>query len=159
MRGMSIIVKTTTRWITCFILLYGAQTILYGHLTPGGGFAGGVILACAFIILTLAFGEEFGLKKLPKAVALELDSMAALVLIIALLGMFFAGGFFVNLIQRIWPGTDFKLYSGGIIPFCNIAIGLKVASSLFMVFIILSAMRIVLKGDRRQLVQTKKREG
>ena len=51
--GMGIIVKTVARWLKGFILLYGIYLVLYGHLTPGGGFAGGVVIACAFILLTM----------------------------------------------------------------------------------------------------------
>ena len=40
--GMSLIVRTICRWLKGFILLYGIHIILYGHLTPGGGFAGGI---------------------------------------------------------------------------------------------------------------------
>jgi len=154
MTGMTVIVKTVTRWAKCFILIYGIYIVLYGHLTPGGGFAGGIILASSFILLTLAFGKDVALKKLPKSIASELDSVGALMfLIIALLGIAFASGFFVNFAQRMFPGSDFNLYSAGIIPFCNIAIALKVGSSLFMVFIILSVLRVVLKGDRHKMVQ------
>ncbi len=55
--GMSMIVKTVCGWIKGFILLYGIHVILYGHLTPGGGFAGGVIAAAAFVLIMLAEGE------------------------------------------------------------------------------------------------------
>ena len=40
--GMSVIVKTVTRLTVGLIFLYGIYIVLHGHLTPGGGFAGGV---------------------------------------------------------------------------------------------------------------------
>ena len=43
--GMSLVVKTVTGWLKAFILLFGIYIVLYGHLTPGGGFAGGVVVA------------------------------------------------------------------------------------------------------------------
>ena len=58
MTGMTLIVKTITRLLFGFIILYGVSIVLYGHLTPGGGFAGGVILACGFILLVLSFGRD-----------------------------------------------------------------------------------------------------
>jgi len=58
MKGMSIIVKKTTQLISGMIFLYGIYVIAHGHLTPGGGFAGGVIIAGAFILITLAFGSD-----------------------------------------------------------------------------------------------------
>ena len=41
MKGMSIIVKTVSHWMSAFIFLYGLSIVFYGHLTPGGGFPGG----------------------------------------------------------------------------------------------------------------------
>ncbi len=49
--GMSMIVKTVTRWLKGPILLFGIYIVLYGHITPGGGFGGGVIIASAFILV------------------------------------------------------------------------------------------------------------
>jgi len=68
--GMSLTVKTTCSWLKGFILLYGIHIILYGHLTPGGGFAGGVIAASAFLLILLAEGERAGLKTFSKKAAL-----------------------------------------------------------------------------------------
>jgi hypothetical protein len=64
MNGMTVIVKTVTRWLKVFIFLYGIYIIITGHLAPGGGFAGGVIIACSYMLLTLAYGKEFTLKRL-----------------------------------------------------------------------------------------------
>lgn len=152
--GMSLIVKTVTRCLKGFILLYGIYIVLYGHLTPGGGFAGGVILACAFILLTLAEGQRTGLKTLGKAVASELDSVGALVfLAVAVAGLFATGGvFFKNLIAT--PDTaHFRLLSSGDIPICNVGIGLKVGMSLFLIFTILAAFRIAAKDDGQGKLQ------
>ena len=62
--GMSIIVKTVTRLTAWLIMLYGINLVLHGHVSPGGGFAGGVIIALSFIHLMLAYGKEMVLKKL-----------------------------------------------------------------------------------------------
>ena len=153
---MSLIVKTTTRWLKACILLFGVYIVLYGHLTPGGGFAGGVIIACAFVLLTLAEGQRIGMKTVSKGVASELDSAGALIFLgVALVGILTAGVFFNNFI-----GTDetsrFQLLSAGVIPICNIGIGLKVGMSLFMVFTILAALRVVVKGGKRKMIQIKK---
>ena len=75
--GMSPIVKTVTGWVKGFILVFGIYIVLYGHLTPGGGFGGGVILAMAFVLLTLAYGKDESLRRLPYGVASELDSVGA----------------------------------------------------------------------------------
>jgi multisubunit Na+/H+ antiporter MnhB subunit len=41
------------------IFVYGAYIVTHGHLTPGGGFAGGALIAGAFILLILANGSEY----------------------------------------------------------------------------------------------------
>jgi len=154
MTGMTLIVKTIARWIKSLIFLYGIYITLYGHLTPGGGFAGGVILVCSFILLTLAFGKKNVLRKLSKTLASELDSIGALFfLVIAVLGMFIGGVFFGNFFQKNIPGREFALFSAGMIPLCNIAIAVKVGSSLFMVFIILAVLRVVEREGHLEMIQ------
>lgn len=139
--GMSLIVRTVCRCLKPFILLYGIHVILYGHLTPGGGFAGGVIAASAFVLILLAEGEGEAAKVLSKPMAAIWDSLGGLVFLgVAILGMWVAGAFFVNL----WATPEsahFHLFSGGAIPVSNIAIGLKVCSSLYLVVVVLTAMQ------------------
>ncbi len=149
MDGMSLIVKTVTRWLKGFLLLFGIYIVLYGHLTPGGGFCGGVIIGSVFILLTLAEGKKIGMKTLSKSVASEMDSVGALAFLgIAAFGMYKAGIFFKNFIETQYS-SHFKLFSAGIIPLCNIVIGLKVGTSLFMVFLILAAIRIAVSRPEK----------
>ncbi|PKM70436.1 MAG: sodium:proton antiporter, partial [Firmicutes bacterium HGW-Firmicutes-18] len=53
-----LIVKNITKIVTPFIQLYGIFIILHGHISPGGGFAGGAIIGASLILYTLAFGLE-----------------------------------------------------------------------------------------------------
>ncbi len=73
------IVKTVCGWLKGFILLYGIHVILYGHLTPGGGFAGGVIAAAAFVLILLAEGEQAALQCFSRKAASTWDSVGVLV--------------------------------------------------------------------------------
>jgi multicomponent Na+:H+ antiporter subunit B len=138
---MTLIVKTIGRLVINFIILFGIYIILYGHVTPGGGFPGGVIVATAFILLMLSFGRNTALRKFGDMTASLLDNIGALAFLgVALLG--FAGGyFFLNVIAR---GTPFELFSAGTIPLSNIAIGLKVSASLYAVFVALAIFGKVL---------------
>ena len=146
MKGMTIIVKTISSWIKVLIFLFGIYIILFGHLTPGGGFAGGVILAASYVLLMLAFGREFVEENLSLPIASKLDCVGALLFAsVGLFGLFYgATSFFWNFIhQKYLMGTDyeFKLISAGTIPLSNIAIGLKVGASLFLVVLALSIFR------------------
>ena len=131
---MTLIVKTITRLTVGLILLYGIYIVLHGHLSPGGGFPGGVIIALSFIHLMLAFGKDAALKRLSQARASFFESLGAIMFLgIALLG-FLGGYFLVNFINK---GEPFNLFSAGIIPLCNIAICLKVGAGLFLIFVAL----------------------
>jgi len=138
-KGMTLIVKTVTRLTVGLILLYGIYIVLHGHLTPGGGFAGGVIIALSFIQLMLAFGKEMALKKLSQLAASVLESLGAIMFLsIAVLG-FMGGYFFFNFFLQ--KGKPFDLFSAGIIPLCNIAISLKVGAGLFAIFVALTLFK------------------
>jgi len=148
-QGLSVITKTVSSWTKGFIIVFGIYLVCYGHLTPGGGFAGGVMISLAFVLVTICCGRQESTKMLPVGVATELDSLGALMfLVIAMLGLSagLGGHFFDNFIAKAHPGKPFALFSAGIIPLCNIAIAIKVATSLFLVFMILVAVRIVHSG-------------
>ena len=81
--GMSMTVKTVMRWLKGPILLFGIYMVVYGHITPGGGFGGGVVIASAFILITLAAGQQEGQRTFPLAVASRLGS-AGLLLFLAI---------------------------------------------------------------------------
>jgi len=143
--GMTLIVKTITRLTVGLILLFGIYIVLHGHLTPGGGFAGGVIIALSFIHLMLAFGKTFALKKMSLAASSFFESSGAILFLsIALLG-FIGGYFFLNFLNK---GVNFELFSAGTIPFCNIAICLKVGAGLFAVFTVLVVFRMNSGGKK-----------
>lgn len=137
--GMTLIVKTITRFVWVMIMLFGVYIVLHGHLSPGGGFAGGVILASGFILLTLAFGKNASLKIFSQRAASDFESFGALIFLsVALLG-FTGGFFFLNFLPK---GEAGELISAGIIPVCNIGIGIKVGAALFAVFMALIILRI-----------------
>ncbi len=145
-QGMTLIVKTITRLTVGLILLYGIYIVLHGHLTPGGGFAGGVIIALSFIHLMLAFGKDAALKKVSRPMASLFESIGAILfLTIAVIG--FAGGYFFSNFF-INKGVPFKLFSAGTIPLCNIAISFKVGAGLFAIFVALVLLKIGSKGEK-----------
>lgn len=143
MGGMTVIVKTITRLIAPFIFLYGVYIVLHGHLTPGGGFAGGVIIAASFILLILSFGTMEMKEKVSYAFGSVFESVGGLMFIlIAVLGLFLGTYFFLNFIPK---GTPLRLVSAGIIPLANIAIGIKVGAGLFSIFLALGASKYIMK--------------
>jgi multicomponent Na+:H+ antiporter subunit B len=143
--GMTLIVKVIARIASPLIIVFGIYMILHGHLSPGGGFPGGVVIASAFVLLTLSFGKEIAYQKLKKSSATAAESVGALIfLILAILGIFFGGWFFLNFLPK---GEPLRLLSAGFIPLCNIGIGLKVGGGIFAVFLTLILFRLLEKGE------------
>jgi multisubunit Na+/H+ antiporter MnhB subunit len=142
--GMTLIVKTITRLTIGLILLFGIYIILHGHLSPGGGFAGGVIVALSFVHMMLAFGKDVAVTKVSKNLASNLESIGALMfLTVALLG-FLGGTFFLNVLGK---GSPFSLFSAGTILLSNISIGIKVGVGLFAIFLALVILERVKKDE------------
>jgi len=141
--GMTPIVKNTARLVSGFIAVFGVYIALTGHLSPGGGFAGGVILAAAGVLIVLAFGRVTAERIFtPSQCHLWDAAGAGLFLAVAVIG-YFSGGFFVNFIAHISKGQVGKLFSGGTILVSNLFILIKVAAGLVGAFLALSAFRRV----------------
>jgi multicomponent Na+:H+ antiporter subunit B len=106
------------------LLVVGIYIILHGHLTPGGGFQGGVILAAAFFIPILARPGT----SLDHRVVSVIEGLAgASFILIGLLAMLGGGEFLTPLLAKGELGT---LLSAGTLPLLYIAVGLKVGSEL-----------------------------
>jgi len=147
MRGMSLIVKTTASFLIGFIMLFGCYVVLTGHLSPGGGFAGGVVLAAGLLLVILAFGADAVRGRLGHNLAVVWETLGAIgFLAIALLG-FIAGTFFANILPH---PAKLKLFTGGSILFSNIAIAIKVGAGLFGAFLMLAAFRASLVGKNKK---------
>jgi multicomponent Na+:H+ antiporter subunit B len=136
MKGMTVIVKKTTQLIAGLVFLYGIYIIIHGHLTPGGGFAGGVVIAGSFILLILAFGSDFIKLTKEETGSTMYENLAILVvLFLAVSGLLFGTRvFFVNWLPK---GIVGQLVSAGILPLYNIFVGIEVAASILTIFLAL----------------------
>ncbi len=136
MKGMSIIVKKVSQLISGIIFIYGIYIITHGHLTPGGGFAGGAIIAGAYILLILAFGSDIlNLKSKEKGSSLT-ESIAILLVLMLSIAALFIGTkiFFTNYLPK---GELGELLSAGVIPLYNIFVGIEVATAILTIFLAL----------------------
>lgn len=136
MKGMSIIVKKVAQLISGLIFLYGIYIITHGHLTPGGGFAGGAIIAGAYILNILAFGSDaMNLKNKEKGSSLSESLAIFIVLILAVFALFIGSKiFFANYLPK---GELGEIISAGAIPLYNIFIGIEVAAAIITIFLAL----------------------
>jgi len=102
-----------------------------------------VVIASAFILITLAAGQDEGQRTFPLAAASKLDSIGLLAfLAMGWLGLWWAGGYFYENYIVTDEAARFTLLSGGVIPIGNLALGMKVASALFLVFTVLTTFHI-----------------
>jgi multicomponent Na+:H+ antiporter subunit B len=117
------LLHTGTRLLVPLILLLGVYIFVNGHLTPGGGFQGGAVLASAILLLLLTEPLARFSHRLISAV----ESTAGLVFVgFGVLGIVLAGGFLDN---RILPiGTLGEMFSAGAIPVIYSFVGLKVGA-------------------------------
>ena len=130
-----IIIKNITRIIIPFAQVYGIFVILNGHISPGGGFAGGAIIGTSLILYTLVFGREKGKKKFShKASEIAESGGILLFVIVGLIGLVLADRFLTNLDAGFFEGTLGNIISGGMIPILMVGIGIKVASTMISLF-------------------------
>ena len=143
MKGMTLIVKRISQLMIPSILILSIYVIVHGHLTPGGGFAGGVLGCGSFVLLLLAFGSDQAKSDLEKWRASFAESLGIFLFwFLALLGLLQGSYFFLNVFQKSNPGQTNTLFSAGIIPLCNLAIGIEVAAALFAIFITLAVLKM-----------------
>ncbi len=137
---MSIIVKKVTQLVSGLMFLYGIYIITHGHLTPGGGFAGGAILAGSFILLVLAFGSDLLKLKKREEGSSVVESLAIFAFLILGVMALFIGThvFFKNYLPA---GTVGNLISAGVIPLYNIFVGIEVGAALFTIFLALAIFK------------------
>jgi multicomponent Na+:H+ antiporter subunit B len=122
---LSIIVKTASRILFPMIFLFGVYVFIHGHLTPGGGFQGGAIIATAYLMMFISY-KEF---KINHSIFKSIESLSGLAFVsIGLIGLI---GFGVFLKLDLIPmGVFNTLFSAGLIPIVYIVVGFKVGSEL-----------------------------
>jgi multicomponent Na+:H+ antiporter subunit B len=119
------LVETGSGILIPLMVVFGVFIFTHGHLTPGGGFQGGVVVAAAVLLSFLAGTARelaHGIFSL-----LEMVSGAGYVAV-GLLGLWLAAGF---LDPRFLPtGSVGALFSAGAIPVIYALVGVKVGAEL-----------------------------
>ena len=142
---LSKIVRTVANQLILFILIFGLYVIVHGHLTPGGGFQGGAVIVSGVVMLLVAFSSKELKKSLRERVLSIMESTGALIfsiLAFAGIGTVFFYNFLVGtpIFGRI-PATGPNpgdIWTGGVIPLMNLAVGLKVIAGLSAVVLALA---------------------
>ena len=145
MNGMSRIVKTVSFIVFPFITIYGLYVIAHGHLTPGGGFQGGAVVASGLAMILVAYGSIWTMKRVKEKDLSVFESIGAVGFIgLAFLGLIFGGVFFNNYIldngaffNDVAKGAS-NINTAGVIPLMNFAVGLKVIAGLFAIVLVMA---------------------
>ncbi len=120
----SLIVRVTSKIMYPMIILLGAYVFVHGHLTPGGGFQGGAIIATGVLLMFMSYRSFETNHK----ILTWIESLAGIMFVsIGFTGLIVDHSFLQNFLAI---GTPNELLSGGIIPIIYIAIGFKVGSEL-----------------------------
>ncbi len=120
------LMRVVFRYVLLFIQVYAFYVILHGHISPGGGFAGGIVLGLGLVLYALIFGLETGARRLPLHYAL---------FIIGIGGTIEGIKFFLP--HDTAPTSPEELFGIGLISVMSLAIGLLVGSSLLTIFYLL----------------------
>ena len=152
---MSKIVRTITNILYSSILIFGFYVIMHGHLTPGGGFQGGAVVASGIALVLIAYGYDTIKNWIKKSNLSILESIGAVSFIgVAFLGIgttFFynflanSGSLFGNpTVIGINPGD---LNTAGALPLMSWAVGLKVLAGLGSIVLLMAYG--IKKGDEK----------
>ncbi len=153
---MSTILKIFVFPAALIIMTLGIDTILGGHITPGGGFQGGAIIAGAFIFCAIVYGLKDSPIKFSHDFIARLESAGALTYVfLGLAGLLFSGYYLYNLgvdLYHIVPPFIKNIFDypdplhAGIIPYLNFVVGLKVLVGL-------SAVVIAFLGFKEEIIE------
>ena len=114
------------------LFVIGLYVVAHGYLTPGGGFQGGVVLACAFALVYLA-GDYRSYRALTRRPLVDFvgGTGAGGYAVVGIVSLLLGSAYLHNFGPL---GTSGKLSAGGSIPFLNVASALEVAAAFVLLF-------------------------
>ena len=125
----SFMLKTAAKLLFPIITLFGIYVMVYGHLSPGGGFQGGVIVASGVLLLLISY-QDFELSH--RVVSIFETLAGVSYVLIGLMGLWIVDSFLGNFLPHDISQMG-MLVSGGIIPLIYIIVGIKVGSEMSLI--------------------------
>ena len=129
----NVILDLVSRKLTPFMILFGFYLLTYGHISPGGGFQGGVVIASGIILLSVSRGMETATRLFPFSTLSLLEWLCFILIIAAgLTGMVLGRGFLGN------PVIDPEVIAAprvGMLLILNILVGIKVGAGVSLICI------------------------
>ncbi|MGI6071730.1 MAG: MnhB domain-containing protein [Lachnospiraceae bacterium] len=136
----NVIVKCGSDAILPFALVFGLFIILFGSVSSGGGFQGGVITASACILLYLGYGYNETSRALSLEVLRVNESVGAVLYVaLGVVGIAFTANFCTNVFYNVGKAGD--LISAGTITFMSYSVGYKVMTGVgFLLLLMLGLL-------------------
>ena len=136
----NVIVRCGADMMLPFALVFGIYIILFGTVSPGGGFQGGVMVAAAAVLLYLAYGYNTAKQAINTEVLRVGEACGAtLYVILGLCGLFVGANFCRNIFFA--NGAVGDLISAGTITFMGYSVGFKVLTGVgFLLMLLLSLL-------------------
>ncbi len=121
----NIVLKSGADALLPFSIVFGIYVILFGTISPGGGFQGGVIVASACLLLYLGYNYKTASDAIHMEVLRVNEAIgAALYVLLGVCGLVLGLRFCENVFYDIGAVGD--LLSAGTITFMSWAVGYKV---------------------------------
>jgi multicomponent Na+:H+ antiporter subunit B len=125
-------VRALARALGAGTLLLGVNVVAHGHLTPAGGFQGGVVLSSAWLLVYLGFGARAYRRVSADAPTDAVEALAAAAYaLVGIAGLVAGGAFLANVLPL---GAFGQLLSTGTIAVINVAVGCEVAAGFAMLY-------------------------
>jgi multicomponent Na+:H+ antiporter subunit B len=127
-------------------VLFGLYVVAHGHLTPGGGFSGGVVLATAALLVYLT-GEYVALRRVsPESLTELAESVGAGgYAAVGFLGLLAGQAFLTNVLPL---GTTGQLNSSGTILLINLAVSVEVAGGFSLILAEFLEQTLLIRGRK-----------
>ncbi len=110
-------------------MVYMFYIILHGHLSPGGGFQGGVLVVGVILFLYFGHGYETTAKAISFNLLHKTEGVASVVYVaLAMMGIAVGAQFCENILYT--HGNIGDLYSSGTIFWMNVTVGVKVLTGI-----------------------------
>ena len=117
-------------------VVYIFYIIFHGHLSPGGGFQGGVLMVAAVMLVYFAHGYETTVRAFSFDLLHETEALASIFYVaLGLLAVAAGAQFAENVLYRAGAAGD--LYSSGTIFWMNFAVGVKVITGVGSIALLL----------------------
>lgn len=144
---MSKLVRFAADILYPVVLIFGLYIVAHGHITPGGGFQGGAVIATgvALVIVAYSYKEVIGWIGKGGLMAREVIGLMGFIGV-ALFAFLFGMPFFYNYLAgqgglfgvpvAFGPNPG-ELNTGGTVPLMNFAVGIEVWGGLSLVILYL----------------------